>query len=216
MATIKVFDGETVVKELHTDLNADDIAARLEAQPYTIDLEVGGQPVVLEVLVHPTMKDTIDGVLAKARKKAEEVKDEDVGGAVDEDEGDEEDERFKRLLALLEEAESEEEEEESEESEESDEEEKASRTLNELVKAVKELREAVAKLQATSEPKAEEVKKERAKQPVILKSWAPYERAQKFEQPKDTELEKAQPSAIDPAALSDFQKELMKRLRVLP
>jgi flagellar biosynthesis GTPase FlhF len=204
MATIKVFDGETVVKELHTDLNVDDIAARLEAQPHEIALSVDGQPVVLEVLVHPTMKDTIDSVLAKARKKAEDVKDEDV------DEGDEEDERFKRLLALLEEAESDEDEEE-----ESKEEEKASHTLNELVKAVKELREAVAKLQA-SEPKTEEVKKERAKQPVILKSWAPYERAQKFEQPKETELEKGQPTGIDPQAISDFQKELMKRLRVLP
>ena len=212
MTTIKVFDGETVVKELRTDLNVDDIAARLEAQPYTIDLEVGGQPISLEVLVHPTMKDTIDSVLAKARKKAEEVKDEDVESAVDEHEGDEEDERFKRLLALLEEAESED---EGEESEESEEEEKTSRTLNELVKAVRELREAVAKLQA-SEPKTEDVKKERAKQPVILKSWAPYERAQKFEQPKETELEKAQPSAVDPAALSDFQKELLKRLRILP
>jgi flagellar biosynthesis GTPase FlhF len=205
MTTIKVFDGETVVKELHTDLNAEDIAARLEAQPYTIDLEVGGQPVALEVLVHPTMMDTIDGVLAKARKKAEEVKDEDAG----DDEGDEEDERFKRLLALLEEAESE------EEGEEEEEEEKVSRTLNELVKAVKELRETVAKLQA-GEPKTAEVKKERAKQPIILKSWAPYERAQKFDQPKETELEKAQPSAIDTEALSDFQKELLKRLRVLP
>ena len=208
MATIMVFDGETVVKELHTDLNVDDIAARLEAQPYTIDLEVGGQPVALEVLVHPTMKDTIDDLLAKARKKVEEVKDED-------EEGDEEDERFKRLLALLEEAESEEEE-HREEDEESEEEEKASRTLNELVKAVKELREAVAKLQAAGELKAQEVKKERAKQPIILKSYAPYERAQKFEQPKETELEKAQPNAVDPEALSDFQKELMKRLRVMP
>jgi sulfur carrier protein ThiS len=206
MATIKVFDGETVVKELHTDLNVDDIAARLEAQPHEIALSVDGQPVVLEVLVHPTMKDTIDSVLAKARKKDEDVKDEDV------DEGDEDDERFKRLLALLEEAESED---EGEESKESEEEEKASRTLNELVKAVKELREAVAKLQA-SEPKTEEVKKERAKQPVILKSWAPYERAQKFEQPKETELEKGQPTGIDPQAISDFQKELMKRLRILP
>ena len=165
--------------------------------------------------MHPTMKDTIDSVLAKARKKAEEVKDEDAEGVGDEHEGDEEDERFKRLLALLEEAESEDEGEESEESEESEEEEKTSRTLNELVKAVRELREAVAKLQA-SEPKTEDVKKERAKQPVILKSWAPYERAQKFEQPKETELEKAQPSAVDPAALSDFQKELLKRLRILP
>jgi flagellar biosynthesis GTPase FlhF len=170
-------------------------------------LSVDGQPVVLEVLVHPTMKDTIDSVLAKARKKSEDVKDdEDVGVGVDE--GDEEDERFKRLLALLEEA-------ESEEDEESEEEEKTSRTLNELVKAVKELREAVAKLQA-SEPKTDEVKKERAKQPVILKSWAPYERAQKFEQPKETELEKGQPTGIDPQAISDFQKELLKRLRVLP
>jgi sulfur carrier protein ThiS len=213
MATIKVFDGETVVKELHTDLNVDDIAARLEAQPHEIALSVDGQPVVLEVLVHPTMKDTIDSVLAKARKKAEEVKDEDVESVADEHEGDEEDERFKRLLALLEEAESEEDEEE--ESEESEEEEKTSRTLNELVKAVKELREAVAKLQA-SEPKTDEVKKERAKQPVILKSWAPYERAQKFEQPKETELEKGQPTGIDPQAISDFQKELLKRLRVLP
>jgi flagellar biosynthesis GTPase FlhF len=203
MATIKVFDGETVVKELHTDLNVDDIAARLEAQPHEIALSVDGQPVVLEVLVHPTMKDTIDSVLAKARKKDEDVD-------VDVDESDEEDERFKRLLALLEEAESDEDEEE-----ESKEEEKASHTLNELVKAVKELREAVAKLQA-SEPKTEEVKKERAKQPVILKSWAPYERAQKFEQPKETELEKGQPTGIDPQAISDFQKELMKRLRVLP
>jgi Zn-dependent oligopeptidase len=214
MATIKVFDGETVVKELHTDLNVDDIAARLEAQPHEIALSVDGQPVVLEVLVHPTMKDTIDSVLAKARKKdedvKEDVKDEDVDVGVDE--SDEEDERFKRLLALLEEAESED---EGEESKESEEEEKASRTLNELVKAVKELREAVAKLQA-SEPKTEEVKKERAKQPVILKSWAPYERAQKFEQPKETELEKGQPTGIDPQAISDFQKELMKRLRVLP
>jgi flagellar biosynthesis GTPase FlhF len=211
MATIKVFDGETVVKELHTDLNVDDIAARLEAQPHEIALSVDGQPVVLEVLVHPTMKDTIDSVLAKARKKAEDVKgvDEDVD-VKDEGDEDEEDERFKRLLALLEEAESDEDEEE-----ESKEEEKASHTLNELVKAVKELREAVAKLQA-SEPKTEEVKKERAKQPVILKSWAPYERAQKFEQPKETELEKGQPTGIDPQAISDFQKELMKRLRVLP
>jgi hypothetical protein len=209
MATIKVFDGETVVKELRTDLNADDIAARLEAQPYNIDLEVGGQPVSLEVLVHPTMKDTIDSVLAKARKKS----DEDVKGADEDvdvkDEGveDEEDERFKRLLALLEEA-------ESDESEESEEEEKTSRTLNELVKVVRELRETVAKLQQANEPK--EVKKERAKQPVILKSWAPYERAQKFEQPKEAELEKGQPTGIDPQAISDFQKELMKRLRVLP
>jgi predicted transcriptional regulator len=207
MATIKVFDGETVVKELHTDLNVDDIAARLEAQPHEIALSVDGQPVVLEVLVHPTMKDTIDSVLAKARKKSEDVKD-DEGVDVGVDEGDEEDERFKRLLALLEEA-------ESEEDEESEEEEKTSRTLNELVKAVKELREAVAKLQA-SEPKTDEVKKERAKQPVILKSWAPYERAQKFEQPKETELEKGQPTGIDPQAISDFQKELLKRLRVLP
>jgi vacuolar-type H+-ATPase subunit I/STV1 len=207
MATIKVFDGETVVKELHTDLNVDDIAARLEAQPHEIALSVDGQPVVLEVLVHPTMKDTIDSVLAKARKKSEDVKD-DEGVDVGVDEGDEEDERFKRLLALLEEA-------ESEEDEESEEEAKASRTLNELVKAVKELREVVAKLQA-SEPKTDEVKKERAKQPVILKSWAPYERAQKFEQPKETELEKGQPTGIDPQAISDFQKELLKRLRVLP
>jgi hypothetical protein len=73
----------------------------------------------------------------------------------------------------------------------------------------------VAKLQA-GEPKTEEVKKERAKQPIILKSYAPYERAQKFEQPKDTELEKAQPVATAPEALSDFQKELLKRLRVMP
>jgi hypothetical protein len=201
MATIKIFDGETLVKEIQTDLNVDDIVARMEVQPHEINLSVDGQPVVLEVLVHPTMKDTIDSVLAKARKKADEVK--------DEDEGDEDDERFKRLLALLEEAD-----EDEEEGEEEEEEEKASRTLNELVKAVKELREAVAKLQA-GEPKTEEVKKERAKQPIILKSYAPYERAQKFEQPKE-ELEKAQPSAANPEALSDFQKELLKRLRILP
>jgi coenzyme F420-reducing hydrogenase delta subunit len=197
MATIKIFDGETLVKEIQTDLSVDDIVARMEVQPHEINLSVDGQPVVLEVLVHPTMKDAIDSVLAKARKK-DEVK--------DEDEGDEGDERFKRLLALLEEA--------DEDEEESDEEEKASRTLNELVKAVKELRETVAKLQA-GEPKTEEVKKERAKQPIILKSYAPYERAQKFEQPKE-ELEKAQPSAANTEALSDFQKELLKRLRILP
>lgn len=201
MATIKIFDGETLVKEIQTDLNVDDIVARMEVQPHEINLSVDGQPVVLEVLVHPTMKDTIDSVLAKARKKADEVK--------DEDEGDEDDERFKRLLALLEEAD-----EDEEEGEEEEEEEKASRTLNELVKAVKELRGAVAKLQA-GEPKTEEVKKERAKQPIILKSYAPYERVQKFEQPKE-ELEKAQPSAANPEALSDFQKELLKRLRILP
>jgi uncharacterized phage infection (PIP) family protein YhgE len=205
MATIKVYDGETLVKEIQTDLNVDDIVARMEVQPHEINLSVDGQPVVLEVLVHPTMKETIDAVLAKARKKADdEVKVEDEG------EGDEDDERFKRLLALLEEAD-----EGDEDKEESDEEEeKTARTLNELVKAVKELREAVAKLQA-GEPKTEEVKKERAKQPIILKSYAPYERAQKFEQPKE-ELEKAQPSATDPEALSDFQKELLKRLRILP
>jgi hypothetical protein len=191
MATIKVYDGETLVKEIQTDLNVDDIVARMEVQPHEINLSVDGQPVVLEVLVHPTMKETIDAVLAKARKKAD-------------DEGDEDDERFKRLLALLEEADEGDEEEE----------EKTARTLNELVKAVKELRETVAKLQA-GEPKTEEVKKERAKQPIILKSYAPYERAQKFEQPKDAELEKAQPSATDPEALSDFQKELLKRLRIL-
>lgn len=200
MTTIKVFDGETLVKEIQTDLSVDDIAARMEAQPHEINLSVDGQPITLEVLVHPTMKETIDAVLAKAHKKS----DEDVK---DEHEDDEDDERFKRLLALLEETE--------DENEEDEEEEKASRTLNELVKAVKELREAVAKLQA-GEPKTEEVKKERAKQPVILKSWAPYERAQRFEQPKEGELKTAQPSAIDTEALSDFQKELMKRLRVLP
>jgi hypothetical protein len=195
MATIKIFDGETLVKEIQTDLNVDDIVARMEAQPHEINLSVDGQPVVLEVLVHPTMKDAVDSVLAKARKKADdEVK----------DEGDEDDERFKRLLALLDEA---------DEGDEDEEEEKTSRTLNELVKAVKELRETVAKLQA-GEPKTEEVKKERAKQPIILKSYAPYERAQKFEQPKE-ELEKAQPSAANPEALSDFQKELLKRLRIL-
>jgi hypothetical protein len=202
MATIKVFDGETLVKEIQTDLNVDDIVARMEAQPHEINLSVDGQPVVLEVLVHPTMKDAVDSVvsvLAKARKKADdEVK----------DEGDEDDERFKRLLALLEEAD------EGDEDEGDEEEEKTARTLDELVKAVKELREAVAKLQA-GEPKTEEVKKERAKQPIILKSYAPYERAQKFEQPKDAELEKAQPSAANPEALSDFQKELLKRLRIL-
>jgi len=202
MATIKIYDGETLVKEIQTDLSVDDIVARMEVQPHEIDLSVDGQPVVLEVLVHPTMKDTIDAVLAKARKKAEEVKVED------EDESDEDDERFKRLLALLEEAD------EGEEDEGDEEEEKVSRTLNELVKAVKELRETVAKLQA-SEPKTEEVKKERAKQPIILKSYAPYERAQKFEQPKE-ELEKVQTGAVDTEALSDFQKELLKRLRVLP
>jgi len=200
MATIKIYDGETLVKEIQTDLNVDDIVARMEVQPHEINLSVDGQPVVLEVLVHPTMKEAIDAVLAKARKKADDVK--------DEDEGDEDDERFKRLLALLEEAEEEEEEDEEEE------EEKTARTINELVKAVRELRETVAKLQA-GEPKTEEVKKERAKQPIILKSYAPYERAQRFEQPKE-ELEKAQPSATDPEALSDFQKELLKRLRILP
>jgi hypothetical protein len=202
MATIKIFDGETLVKEIRTDLNVDDIVARMEVQPHEIALSVDGQPVVLEVLVHPTMKETIDAVLAKARKKA----DEDVKG---EDEGDEDDERFKRLLALLEEAD------EGDEDEGDEEEEKTAQTLNELVKAVRELREAVAKLQA-GEPKTEEVKKERAKQPIILKSYAPYERAQKFEQPKDAGLEKAQPSATDPEALSDFQKELLKRLRIVP
>jgi flagellar biosynthesis GTPase FlhF len=201
MATIKIFDGETLVKEIQTDLNVDDIVARMEVQPHEIALSVDGQPVVLEVLVHPTMKDAIDSVLAKARKKADEVK--------DEDEGDEDDERFKRLLALLEEAD------EGDEDEGDEEEEKTARTINELVKVVKELREAVAKLQA-GEPKTDEVKKERAKQPIILKSYAPYVRAQKFEQPKDAELEKAQPVATDPEALSEFQKELLKRLRVLP
>jgi len=197
MATIKVYDGETLVKEIQTDLNVDDIVARMEVQPHEINLSVDGHPVVLEVLVHPTMKETIDAVLAKARKKADdEVKDED-----------EDDERFKRLLALLEEEEGE---------DESDEEEaKTARTINELVKAVKELRETVAKLQA-GEPKTEEVKKERAKQPIILKSYAPYERAQKFEQPKDAGLEKVQTGATDPEALSDFQRELFKRLRILP
>jgi flagellar biosynthesis GTPase FlhF len=198
MATIKIFDGETLVKEIRTDLNVDDIVARMEVQPHEIALSVDGQPVVLEVLVHPTMKETIDAVLAKARKKADDVKDED-----------EDDERFKRLLALLEEAD------EGDEDEGDEEEEKTAQTLNELVKAVRELREAVAKLQA-GEPKTEEVKKERAKQPIILKSYAPYERAQKFEQPKDAGLEKAQPSATDPEALSDFQKELLKRLRIVP
>jgi sulfur carrier protein ThiS len=200
MATIKIFDGETLVKEIQTDLNVDDIVARMEVQPHEIALSVDGQPVVLEVLVHPTMKETIDAVLTKARKKADEVK--------DEDEGDEDDERFKRLLALLEEAD------EGDEDEGDEEEEKTARTINELVKVVKELREAVAKLQA-GEPKTEDVKKERAKQPIILKSYAPYERAQKFEQPKE-ELEKAQPVATDTEALSEFQKELLKRLRVLP
>jgi flagellar biosynthesis GTPase FlhF len=198
MATIKIFDGETLVKEIRTDLNVDDIVARMEVQPHEIALSVDGQPVVLEVLVHPTMKDAVDSVLAKARKKADDVKDED-----------EDDERFKRLLALLEEAD------EGDEDEGDEEEEKTAQTLNELVKAVRELREAVAKLQA-GEPKTEEVKKERAKQPIILKSYAPYERAQKFEQPKDAGLEKAQPSATDPEALSDFQKELLKRLRIVP
>jgi flagellar biosynthesis GTPase FlhF len=198
MATIKIFDGETLVKEIRTDLNVDDIVARMEVQPHEIALSVDGQPVVLEVLVHPTMKETIDAVLAKARKKADDVKDED-----------EDDERFKRLLALLEEAD------EGDEDEGDEEEEKTAQTLNELVKAVRELREAVAKLQA-GEPKTEEVKKERAKQPIILKSYAPYERAQKFEQPKDAGLEKAQLSATDPEALSDFQKELLKRLRIMP
>jgi hypothetical protein len=197
MATIKIFDGETLVKEIRTDLNVDDIVARMEVQPHEIALSVDGQPVVLEVLVHPTMKDAVDSVLAKARKKADDVKDED-----------EDDERFKRLLALLEEAD------EGDEDEGDEEEEKTAQTLNELVKAVRELREAVAKLQA-GEPKTEEVKKERAKQPIILKSYAPYERAQKFEQPKE-ELEKAQLSATDPEALSDFQKELLKRLRIMP
>ena len=198
MATIKVFEGETVVKEIATDLSVDEVQARLEAQPYSFNVEVDGQPYTIEVLVHPSMRGMMDTIFAKARrKKAEE--DEEVEQDVAEG-ADEEDERVRRLLEILEEEEPEEEEEE-----------KAMKAIKELTKAVKELRSAISRLEKQREIKDDEVKKER-RVPVVIKSWAPYERVQKFEEEKEMQ----RPEPIENAGeVSDFQRELLKRLSLL-
>jgi len=203
MATIKVFEGETVVKEIATDLSVDEVQARLEAQPYSFNVEVDGQPYTIEVLVHPSMRGMMDTIFAKARrKKAEE--DEEVEQDVAEG-ADEEDERVRRLLEILEEEEPEEEEPEEEE------EEKTMKAIKELTKAVKELRSAISRLEKQREIKDDEVKKER-RVPVVIKSWAPYERVQKFEEEKEMQ----RPEPIENAGeVSDFQRELLKRLSLL-
>lgn len=209
MATIKVFEGETVVKEIATDLSVDEVQARLEAQPYSFNVEVDGQPYTIEVLVHPSMRGMMDTIFAKARrKKAEE--DEEVEQDVAEG-ADEEDERVRRLLEILEEEEPEEEEPEEEEEEETEEEEKTMKAIKELTKAVKELRSAISRLEKQREIKDDEVKKER-RVPVVIKSWAPYERVQKFEEGKEMQ----RPEPIENAGeVSDFQRELLKRLSLL-
>jgi len=201
MAKVKVYDGETLVKELDINIDLNEIQARLEAQPYSLNLDVNGHPFVLEVLIHPSMVKTVESLFAKARKKNE-----DEG----EEEQEEQDERFKRLMAILDEAieemETSEDEEEEEEEEETQKEMKEA--IKELTKAVKSLRDRIEELKAGKE---EQVAKESRRTPVVIKSWAPYERVQKFEQ-APSEMKKE--TAHETEGLSEFQKELLKRLNL--
>jgi len=82
---VKVFDGDTLIKEFSFNGSVDDLAARLEAVPVTLDaVDEHGTPIKVEVFVHPQWANSITSIIAK---EAKEDKDED--------------EHLNRLLDLL-------------------------------------------------------------------------------------------------------------------
>jgi len=84
---VKVFDGDTLIKEFSFNGSVDDLAARLEAVPVTLDaVDEHGTPIKVEVFVHPQWANSITSIIAK---EAKEDKDEDE----DEEEDDEDEER---------------------------------------------------------------------------------------------------------------------------
>ncbi len=204
---IKIYDGNTLVREFELSEDLSLVEARLRAVPATVTLAKG---IDVEVLVSPEFAEG----LAKEKDNDDEDK-EDREEKVNE-------KRYEELLRLLAEMEEEQEEEEEEEQEEEkqEEQEEEKSVLVDLVKVVKELKEAIQGLpsevkKALSEMQVQApeqtVQKERKTERVVVRGWAPYERAAKdFSGESPVKVDKEQESA-DTSALSPFQRELLKR-----
>ena len=209
MLKVTLYDGDQIVKEFTVALSPEDVEARLTAEPYTLEFEVDGQLIQLGTLVHPSIRPQLDALLSKARRKKEEVEEmeedyEREQNEVGEEEDEEEDRKFRELMRLLEEVEGENEEEEEEEEEE----EKAWKQpewVKTLVSAVKELKAEVRKLQVQRSSSEQPTEKAASKQPIFIKSWAPYERVPKFAQGEQSQ-------SPEDETLTPFQKAFLQRL----
>jgi hypothetical protein len=85
---VKVFDGDTLIKEFSFNGSVDDLAARLEAVPVTLDaVDEYGTPIKVEVFVHPQWANSITSITITSLffAKEEEDKDEDEEQSILED-----------------------------------------------------------------------------------------------------------------------------------
>jgi hypothetical protein len=85
---VKVFDGDTLIKEFSFNGSVDDLAARLEAVPVTLDaVDEHGTPIKVEVFVHPQWANSITSITITSIffAKEEEDKDEDEEQSILED-----------------------------------------------------------------------------------------------------------------------------------
>jgi hypothetical protein len=81
---VKVFDGDTLIKEFSFNGSVDDLAARLEAVPVTLDaVDEYGTPIKVEVFVHPQWANSITSIFFA--KEVKEDKDEDEEQSILED-----------------------------------------------------------------------------------------------------------------------------------
>jgi hypothetical protein len=85
---VKVFDGDTLIKEFSFNGSVDDLAARLEAVPVTLDaVDEYGTPIKVEVFVHPQWANSITSITITSLffKEVKEDKDEDEEQSILED-----------------------------------------------------------------------------------------------------------------------------------
>lgn len=85
---VKVFDGDTLIKEFSFNGSVDDLAARLEAVPVTLDaVDEYGIPIKVKVFVHPQWANSITSITITSLffKEVKEDKDEDEEWSILED-----------------------------------------------------------------------------------------------------------------------------------
>ncbi len=210
MVTIKVYSGDQLVKEITVNYGVDEVEARLTAEPYDLSFEVGGSPYVIKTLVHPTARPVLDDLLKKASKNADAEDDDTASEETDEGENTK---RYQRLMELLnelgEEDEDEEDEDASVKSAKAQKDAQTAQVFQQIFAQLAELTKAIEELKATKG--TGHTAKER-KTPVVLKSWAPYERVPRFEEQDQPPVTPQITRKVDEHGLSDFQKAFLKRL----
>jgi hypothetical protein len=121
---VKVFDGDTLIKEFSFNGSVDDLAARLEAVPVRLDaVDEYGIPIKVKVFVHPQWANSITSITITSLffKEVKEDKDEDEEQSILEDIRFPEDDPLSQPLDLLESPSREMEEDKDEDEDEDDE-----------------------------------------------------------------------------------------------